>query len=203
MTITDGAPARAGFWRRVGALLIDFIIVLLPLQILVAILFAQTNGAVQGNVGFFTRICAPVSSIPEGLQPPPPANANSVNECRSGFFGFETSRTLSIGTVVQKNNVRSGHYMTYALDAAGKPTTPFNMNWLAMLALLTYLICDGMSARRNGRKTRPWAEDHRQRCALPHRHPVAQGGGPVFGYVDWRDPGTICDDQILSSARIR
>jgi hypothetical protein len=39
-------PARAGFWRRAVAVFIDAAIILLPLQIVVAILFAQTNGLV-------------------------------------------------------------------------------------------------------------------------------------------------------------
>lgn len=140
MTMVDGAPLRAGFWRRIGALLVDSMVVLLPLQILVAILFAQTNGAVQGNFGFVSTICAPLSSIPAGLQPPPPTDVNSVSECRSSLFGFETSRALTVGTVVQKDNVTSGRYMTYALDADGKPTTPFDVTWLALLVLLIYLI---------------------------------------------------------------
>ncbi|MDR7221558.1 RDD family protein [Aminobacter aminovorans] len=108
MTSVEGAARRAGFWRRVGALMIDSIIILLPLQILVAILFAQTNGAVQGNFGITLTICAPVEHLPEGLQPPPPADANSATECRSSLFGFETSRTLSVGTFVEQGNTTTG-----------------------------------------------------------------------------------------------
>lgn len=140
MTSTESAPVRAGFWRRVGALLIDSIIILLPLQILVAILFAQTNGAVQSNFGITTRICATIDHLPEGLQPPPPASINSITECRGSLFGFETSRTLSVGTVVEQGNTTTGRFLTYALDADGNPTSPFDMTWVAMLALLVYVI---------------------------------------------------------------
>lgn len=56
------------------------------------------------------------------------------------LFGFETSRTLSVGTVVEQGNTTTGHFLTYALDADGKPTSPFDMTWVAMLALLIYLI---------------------------------------------------------------
>lgn len=140
MTSIESAPARAGFWRRVGALLVDAIIILLPLQILTAVLFAQTHGTVQGNFGITTRICATVDHLPEGLQPPPPASTNSITECRSSLFGFETSRALSVGTVVEEGNTTTGRFLTYALDADGKPTSPFDMTWVAMLALLIYLV---------------------------------------------------------------
>lgn len=140
MTSTESAPVRAGFWRRVGALLIDAIIILLPLQILTAVLFAQTNGAVQGNFGITSTICATVDHLPEGLQPPPPASTNSITECRGSLFGFETSRTLSVGTVVEQGNTTTGRFLTYALDADGNPSSPFDMTWVAMLALLVYVI---------------------------------------------------------------
>ena len=53
MTIETVQPPRprAGFWRRLLAFIIDMAVVLIPLQIVVTILFAQTNGAIQGSFG--------------------------------------------------------------------------------------------------------------------------------------------------------
>jgi uncharacterized RDD family membrane protein YckC len=44
---TVTAQPRAGFWRRFLAIAIDVIIVALPFQIAVAVLFATTSGHVQ------------------------------------------------------------------------------------------------------------------------------------------------------------
>jgi len=139
MTGTEDASLRAGFWRRVGALVIDSIIIFLPLQILVAILFAQTNGNIQG--GFFVSTeCHSVSAFPEGLQPPPPADANFANQCKSSFFGFPTAHVLVVSAVTQTGNMTTSRSFNYPLDASGKPTNAFDMGWVAILVLVLYLI---------------------------------------------------------------
>ncbi|PLP60030.1 hypothetical protein CYK37_07595 [Mesorhizobium loti] len=139
MTDTESPLLRAGFWRRLAALVIDTIVIFLPLQILVAILFAQTNGNVQG--GFFVVTeCQSVGSLPEGLQPPPPADANFANLCTSRFFGFPTAHVLSVGTTTQKGNTTTSRSINYPLDADGKPTNALDMSWVALLVLTLYLI---------------------------------------------------------------
>lgn len=140
MAFVEGAAARAGFWRRVGALLIDSIIILLPLQILVAVLFALTNGTVQGNFGFVTTICSQTDSLPERLQPPPPQGFNIATECRSSLLGFETSRTLTLGVFTQKDNVTTGQVQAYSLGSEGNQVDAIRVNWTAVLLLLVYLI---------------------------------------------------------------
>jgi hypothetical protein len=47
-----GLP-RAGFWRRLLSLIVDVIVVMLPFQILAAVLFTATGGTVQMDSGFF------------------------------------------------------------------------------------------------------------------------------------------------------
>jgi hypothetical protein len=47
MASDQPAEVRAGFWRRWLALLIDGIIISLPFQLMVAILFAATSGRIQ------------------------------------------------------------------------------------------------------------------------------------------------------------
>jgi hypothetical protein len=65
MTIStvERAWRRAGFWRRVLAFVIDMAVVLIPLQVVVAVLFAQTNGAVQGSYGLVFNSCQKTQSI--------------------------------------------------------------------------------------------------------------------------------------------
>ena len=47
----ESGPIRAGFWRRAVAFLVDVVIVAVPMQVIVIIMFALTGGAVQGNFG--------------------------------------------------------------------------------------------------------------------------------------------------------
>ena len=71
-------PARAGFWRRFASILINPIIVMLPLQLLAAALFAMTAGTVQMPSGFL-HYCEHGGSkhIPEQLRPLAPLNRTS------------------------------------------------------------------------------------------------------------------------------
>ncbi|MEJ6783505.1 RDD family protein [Aminobacter sp. Piv2-1] len=147
MTDVQGAPARAGFWRRFAALMIDLLIVLVPLQIIVVILFAMSNGAIQGSFGLSSRICETATQAPAGLEPPPPADANTFTECRTGFFGLPTSRTLDAGIVKQEGNTTTGRFVTYSLDADGKPINAFHTDWITILAVVIYLIA---MERRSG-----------------------------------------------------
>ena len=135
------AGRRAGFWRRFAALLIDSLIVLIPLQILVAVLFAYTNGAVQGNFGFVINVCGPVSPIPTGLQPPPPEGANQATLCSSSFFGFETARLLTVATVTTTGNNTSSVFQTYGVSADGNVRDDvFDADTVAYIVLLAYLV---------------------------------------------------------------
>lgn len=140
MTSIEFATHRAGFWRRIGALIIDCLIVLVPLQIVVAVLFAMSNGAIQGSFGIVSRACGPVAQAPSGLEPPPPADANSFTTCSISFFGLPTARSLVVGTVTQEGNTTTGRFVTYTLDADGNPVNAFATDWIAILAVIGYLI---------------------------------------------------------------
>ncbi len=134
---------RAGFWRRVLALLADMAIVLIPLQLIVAILFSATNGAVQGAFGFATSACYVVEQIPDGLEPPPPEGFNQIVDCRSwvSILGLETARTLTVSRVTQEGTQTSAISLSYSLDAHGKPIKDaVDAGWLAEVALLAYLV---------------------------------------------------------------
>lgn len=135
-------PKRSDFWRRVGALLIDSIIVLLPLQILVMVLYAQTNGAVQGTFGFTTTICYSVSALPEGikLDPPPPADYDSITDCHTGLLGFDMSRELVISKSTEQGSVTTTVSQTYTLGPDSVPRTAWSMDIPAIIIFLAYLI---------------------------------------------------------------
>lgn len=143
MESLGGERPRVGFWRRLLALLIDMAVVLVPLQVLVAVLFAQTNGAVQGTYGIAYNACIEVTISPEGLQqlqPAPPADANAATVCSTYFFGFETARTLTVSKTTQSGNLTTSVYQVYSLGADGFPRDDvFQTDWLALLLFLAYL----------------------------------------------------------------
>ncbi len=133
---------RAGFWRRLGALLCDAALVLIPLQVVVAILFSQTNGWVQGSFGFKTTICSPVSQLPDGLQPAPPAGFNSIQDCRTSLFGLVNGRALIVARITVNGHAKTSFFRTYPLDAEGRPRDDiFDVTWIAILSLLAYMAC--------------------------------------------------------------
>jgi len=133
---------RAGFWRRLGALLCDAALVLIPLQVAVAILFSQTNGWVQGSFGFKTTICSPVSQLPDGLQPAPPDGFNSIQDCRETLFGLVNGRALIVAKTTVNGLTKTSFFRSYPLDAEGRPREgTFDVTWIAILSLLAYMVC--------------------------------------------------------------
>jgi uncharacterized RDD family membrane protein YckC len=134
---------RAGFWRRSVAFIIDGIIVSVPIQILVVVLFALTNGAVQTTSGIAFSNCLKtpqLTELPQGLDPPPPAGANHAVICSTSLFGLETARRLTVSRVTKEGVVTKTFSRTYALDAQGKPRNAISFDVVVFLALFIYLI---------------------------------------------------------------
>jgi hypothetical protein len=130
---------RVGFWRRWLATLIDMVIVLAPLQIVAAALFAATAGMVQMGNGFY-RACAPAKNIPQSLTPAPPRDSNFAHVCRVSFFGATTGAVLTVGRSTKQGSITTTVSQGYMLDKAGSPITGFSIDWIAALALLVYLV---------------------------------------------------------------
>jgi hypothetical protein len=167
MSQIEGLEARAGFWRRYVAFLIDVFIVQLLAAILVGIpvgvLFAASNGAIQfgptertlGGVSIFEAgwelkfaginliHCANVdlAQLPEGLDPAPPAQATFAVDCRNFAFGFlETARGLTVGRISKEGTTTSTSARSYALGADGKPRKAVSLDWLPPLLFFIYLV---------------------------------------------------------------
>jgi uncharacterized RDD family membrane protein YckC len=97
----ESAPlqGRAGFYRRCGAALIDAVAVSAAFQLVAAVLFAATLGAMQTTSGFHIKHCerkVAIADLPKGLAPAPPADADAAVICRISFFGLETARQLTV-----------------------------------------------------------------------------------------------------------
>jgi RDD family protein len=141
-TIVDAPPPlpRAGFWRRLLSLAIDGIIVLLPFQVLAAVLFAVTAGNVQMYGGVTFTNCLNGKDIPQALDPPPPHDSNFIRVCRTSFFGAPVGATLTVGRNSQEGSMTTTVTQTYMLDKEGTPISGHSIDWIAQLALLAYLI---------------------------------------------------------------
>jgi uncharacterized RDD family membrane protein YckC len=167
MSQSERFEARAGFWRRYLAFLIDVFIVWLLAAIFVGIpaglLFATSNGAIQFGpterttggasvfeagsqlkfTGFNLIQCANVNlaQLPEGLDPAPPAHATFALDCRNFAFGLlETARGLTVGRSTKEGTTTSTLTRSYALGADGKPRKAVSLDWLSPLLFFIYLV---------------------------------------------------------------
>jgi hypothetical protein len=139
-TIDQPADIRAGFWRRLFAILIDLVVVVVPFQILVAVLFAATSGHVQmtGGIGF--QSCSKPTGQYGTLVPPPPPGSNFAQDCSVYFFGAQTARVLVVGRVTQEGMTRNVVSRAYSLDRDGHLVDAVSVDWIAMLTLLVYWL---------------------------------------------------------------
>jgi len=129
---------RGGFWRRALSSTIDTIVVMLPFQMLAAVLFAMTAGTVQMNGGFIS--CKAGENIPQSLVPVPPRDSNFMTVCRTSFFGATTGATLTVGRVTREGNMTTQVDQSYMLDKDGNPIAGTDIGLIFDLALLIYLV---------------------------------------------------------------
>ena len=138
----DPSRVRAGFWRRWFALLIDGLIISVPFQLIVAILFAATSGRIQQFAGVTYASCALLENIPDGivLAPPPPAGSNFARECSVYFFGAQTGRNLQVGRVTCDGASTKTIWRSYMLDRDGQPVDGVTVDWIVMVVFIVYLF---------------------------------------------------------------
>lgn len=113
---------------------------LLPLQILVALIFSLSNGYIQGNFGIMGSSCTALNALPPGLQTQI-ANPTHATDCRKSFFGFDISRVLVVSRV-EEGDLTTTLSETFWLDSAGHLTdrAGYDVTWIAILVLLIYFV---------------------------------------------------------------
>ncbi len=136
----DQSLRRAGYWRRIIAVLIDALIIWLPFQALAAVFFSATSGWIQLDSGLTYDICAPAAVVPDALHPPPPSGSNSAELCRIFFLGAKTARTLKVSRVIKQGSVTSSVYRIYRLDVQQRPIEGLTIDWIGWTALAAYVI---------------------------------------------------------------
>ena len=131
---------RAGFWRRTLSFFLDGIIVFLPFQIIAIVLFTLTAGSVQFASGLTSATCYKATGIPPDLKPPPPANPNAAEVCKTFFLGLETARRLTVFHITKDGNTTYKISQSYSLDRNDKPVDAWSLEWPAYIALFAYLF---------------------------------------------------------------
>ncbi|MGC4026153.1 MAG: RDD family protein [Mesorhizobium sp.] len=126
---------RAGFWRRFSALILDFLLVAVPVQIVVAIAFSLTGGAVQTQFGVHFTACNVVEALPAGVELP--NDYDEFKTCTVSLLGMPNAKFFS----AQKNTKDGETYtVTFPLKADGTPRDVTDVSWMATLALFLYLV---------------------------------------------------------------
>ena len=132
---------RAGFWRRLASITLDLIIVMLPFQMLAAVLFAATAGTVQMQNGFFS-FCehGGKDQISEQLRPLAPRDSNFITKCRTSFLGATTARRLIVGRATRDGNITTNVTNSFMQDQEGAVIKGTDIGWIFNLALGIYLV---------------------------------------------------------------
>ena len=132
---------RVGFWRRVGAFFLDAAIVLIPLQLLVVVLYTQTDGRIQGSFGLIYRMCADLDRVPEGF-PHTLERIDTVQDCQTTLFGLPMSRQLVLSQTDQTEGQQRTLTEELWLNADGYHVESLwlDANGAALAIFLLYLI---------------------------------------------------------------
>ncbi|TBW32914.1 hypothetical protein EYW49_21210 [Siculibacillus lacustris] len=138
---------RAGVWRRFWAFVLDDLVVLVPISVLAAALYAVTAGHVQMG-GVVERTCVRPPAISQVLTSPPPRDSNFAMVCRESFFGFPTASELVVGRTTKTGTHTETFERHYRLDADGRVADVVTLDWVTAIVLIAYLM---LSVARTGR----------------------------------------------------
>lgn len=138
--MSDTGLRRAGFWRRVAAAVVDFLVVIVPLQLLLATAFAATGGGIQGDFGLtWTSCSAPSDDVRSLLM----GGVLRISDPRVSPVAC-TTRFAGLPTRVQLALVRGGReeasgsqdesprLAMIAVDADLLPSRPLTVSWLPL-----------------------------------------------------------------------
>ena len=140
----QGPFERAGVWRRLGAILIDSIPIVVALQLLALLLFPLTHGRVQFADGFYAISCNKLDAVPAGAVVPADFNANMIVDCRHDVFGLTSARMLRVARMTRSGSFTTEVHIDSMLDAEGVPVAGLSLGFLLLpLLLLWRFASDG------------------------------------------------------------
>lgn len=127
-------PHRGGFWRRFFAALIDYLVVVIPLLVLVAVLFQLANGGVKGHFWLNWRLCS--SATVHGN---PSLERYNWQMCKTSLFGFPVA-DWAVGT---PKDTQNGEAETVSIDLDSKGNfrpAALDLGFLELPILAIYLF---------------------------------------------------------------
>ncbi len=138
---------RAGFWRRLGALLVDFIVLTAVIQIAAFVLYPLSDGRLQAD-GLIRMVnCQSLAVPPAGVTVPQEFAAGPLKDCRVGLLGLEYGHYLEVEAQ------SSDDPWTKLLDRSGNAATVLSLDLLMLpLLMLWRAFADGRSAPTLGRR---------------------------------------------------
>ncbi len=135
---------RAGFWRRVGSLTLDYFIVTIPLQVLAVVLYAYSDGRIQSSFGGFPfQVCRLLSAddasklaskLPTTLMP----DWNYAQDCSTTLFGLPHARTFVFGKFTQVPGMSTNIWQSYPVNL-GSSKPPVDWGWVSSVIFIAYI----------------------------------------------------------------
>lgn len=138
---------RAGFWRRLGALFVDFIVLSAIIQIAAFVLYPLSNGRLQAD-GLIRMVnCQSLAAPPAGVTVPQEFAAGPLKDCRIGLLGLEYGHYLEV------EPPSGDDPWTKLLDRNGNAATVLSLDLLMLpLLMLWRAFADGRSSQTLGRQ---------------------------------------------------
>ena len=204
-------PRRSGFWRRLVASLIDYLVVLIPVYALVAALFLLTDGGVKGSFWLNWRICQAGT-----VHGDPSLDRYDWQVCRTSVFGLTVAEWV-VGTTSEAQGGKSSA-ISIDLDPRGNfRSAALDMGFLELLVLASYLFVielqSGQSLGKRVTAIMVHDQDDKSRVGLPIQKAVRRQAmkflGPLsmtltggwFAFRAWgTDPGVVQDFSWLEIA---
>lgn len=158
---------RAGFWRRLGALILDCIVLTALVQAAALVLYPLSDGRLQANGLLRFVDCRAVTQVPAGVTVPAEYSASGIKACRISLLGLEFAHYLEAAPL---ETSESTDPWRLPLDRNGAAASVLSLDVLVLpLLMLWRAFTDGRSERTLGRKA----------AALTVT--TSDGGQPSFG----------------------
>jgi uncharacterized RDD family membrane protein YckC len=138
---TRQTASRAGFWRRILAILIDVALCALVVTVAGVFLFGLTDGRIRvGTALIDVNRCIQVDPQRIEVPLPPQFQVTSALQCTKSFFGIVHDRTLRVAQVTRSGSTTYTRAITYPVDADGRPTRAFYIDYLTWILLVAYVL---------------------------------------------------------------
>lgn len=138
---------RAGFWRRLGALIVDVIVLTAVIQIAAFVLYPLTDGRLQAE-GLVRMVnCQSIAAPPAGVTVPNEYSAGALKDCRVNLLGLE------YGHYVEVEAQSSEEPWKRLLDSSGNAASVLSLDLLLLpLLMLWRAMIDARSGQTLGRR---------------------------------------------------